>query len=226
MGKVDIGSMSKEPNETSASGEIKLVRPLVEALTEVTDYRQQPQYELKAVHPLKGVFLTVIVLGLLCGQNSERQIAVWAQRMPLNLRRRLLLPHLRVPGRGTIQRTVAHVNVDSLVRVWQAWIEDALCGWLPRDVLKGLAIDGKTLRGSADRASGTAALEVLGAMVHGLGVMLANHPIPEVTNEPGALQPFLESLLLDGRVITLDAAHTSQATEQAIVQKGGTTSCG
>ena len=74
--------------------------------------------------------------------------------------------------------------------------------------------------------AGSAGLEVLGAMVHGLGVMLANHLIPRMTSEPGALQPFLESLLLEGRVITLDAAHTSQATEQAIVQKGGTTSCG
>ena len=37
--------------------------------------------------------------------------------MPLGLRRRLKLPHLRVPGRSTIQRTLAEVNVDSLVRV-------------------------------------------------------------------------------------------------------------
>lgn len=220
MCKAQIGSMVNEiqASEPRASGEIKLVRPFVEALAEVADYRRQPQYELKAI-------LTVIMLGLLCGQNSERQIAVWAQHMPVSLRRRLKLPYLRVPGRGTIQRTMAHVNVDSLVRVWQQWIEDALRGWVPPGTLPSLALDGKTLRGSADCASGTAALEVLGAMVHGLGVMLANHPIPETTSEAGALQPFLESLLLEGRVITLDAAHTSQATEHAIVQKGGTTSC-
>jgi len=36
------------------------MRPFVEALAEVCDFRQQPQYELKTV-------LTVIVLGLLCG---------------------------------------------------------------------------------------------------------------------------------------------------------------
>jgi len=106
--------------------------------------------------------------------------------------------------------------VDSLVRVWQAWVEEALSGWCPHDARAGLAIDGKVVRGSA-------ALEVLGAMVHGLGVMLANHPIPESTNEAGALQPFLESLLLEGRVVTLDAAHTSQATAQAVVQKWHTT---
>jgi len=212
----------QEAKPKAGQGEVRLVRPFVEALAEVVDYRQQPQYELKAI-------LTVIMLALLCGQNSERQIAVWAQHMPVSLRRRLKLPHLRVPSRSTIQRTLAQVNVDSLVRVWQAWIEDALSGWLPHEAgpgLAGLAIDGKTLRGSADRASGTAALEVLGAMVHGLGVMLANHAIPETTNEAGALQPFLESLLLEGRVVTLDAAHTSPATAHTIVQKGGTISCG
>jgi DDE_Tnp_1-associated len=214
-----VNEVQAQTCEPRANGEIKLVQPFVEALAEVVDYRQQPQYELKAI-------LTVIVLGLLCGQNSERQIAVWAQHMPVSLRRRLKLPHLRTPGRGTIQRTVARVKVDSLVQVWQEWIEDALKGWVSREALPGLAIDGKTLRGSANRASGTAALEVLGAMVHGLGVMLTNHPIPETTSEAGALQPFLESLLLEGRVITLDAAHTSQATEHTIVQKGGTTSCG
>lgn len=199
----------------------KLVRPFVEALADVADFRQQPQYELRAV-------LAVIILGLLCGHNSERQIAVWAQRMPVSLRRRLKLPHLRVPGRSTIQRTVAHVNVDRLVQVWQTWVEQAVSGWLPRESLQGLqglAIDGKTLRGSADRASGTEAVEVLGAMVHGLGVMLANQPIPETSSEAATLQPLLDSLLLEGQVVTLDAAHTSQATEHTIVQKGGTTSC-
>jgi len=203
----------------TGQGEVKLVQPFVEALANVVDYRQQPQFALKAI-------LAVILLGLLCGQNSERQIAAWAQRMPLDLRRRLKLPHLRVPGRSTIQRTLAEVNVDSLVRVWQAWVEEALSGWCPHDARAGLAIDGKVVRGSADRVGGSAALEVLGAMVHGLGVMLANHPIPESTNEARALQPFLESLLLEGRVVTLDAAHTSQATEQAVVQKGGTICCG
>ncbi len=210
--------MGSEAHYQQTVGEIKLVRPFIDALAEVADFRQQPQYELKIV-------LTVIVLGLLCGQNSERRIAIWAQHMPVSLRRRLKLPHLRVPSRSTIQRTVAQVNVDSLVQAWSTWAEEAMQGWLPPDRLHGLAIDGKTVRGSADRASGAAALEVLGAMVHQLGVMLANQPIPETTSEHGALQPFLESLLLEGRVITLDAAHTNPTTEQTIVQKGGTISC-
>jgi hypothetical protein len=216
-----MSSEERSQEQKQKAGEIKLVRPFVDALAEVADFRQQPQYELEIV-------LTVIVLGLLCGQNSERCIAAWAQHMPVSLRRRLKLPHLRVPSRATIQRTVAHVNIDSLVQAWHSWVEEALVGWLPPDMLQGLqglAIDGKTLRGSADHPSGTAALELLGAMVHHLGVMLSNHPIPAATSESGTLQPFLESLLLDGRVITLDAAHTNQTTEQTIVQKGGTTSC-
>ena len=148
----EIGSMSSEEQSgAQKAGGVTLVRPFVDALAEVADFRQQPQYELKIV-------LTVIVLGLLCGQNSERRIAAWAQHMPLSLRRRLKLPHLRVPSRGTIQRTVAQVNAASLVQAWYSWVEEALIGWMPHDALQGLAIDGKTLRGSADRSSGTAAV--------------------------------------------------------------------
>lgn len=190
-------------------------------LAEVTDFRRQPQYSLPTL-------LSVILLGLLSGQNTIRRIAAWAQQMPLHLRRRLGLPHLRVPSRSTLQQALANLNVDDLLRAWQAWVEEARALWPQRESPPelALAVDGKVLRGSADGATDTPALVVLGAMVQQLGVALTHQPVAAGTNEIGTLPSLLEQLLLAGRVVTLDAAHTHPATAEAIVQKGGTTFCG
>jgi len=62
----------------------------------------------------------------------------------------------------------------------------------PTATWQGVAIDGKTLRGSADGEADLPALQVLNAMVHSLGVILQSQAIPVRTNELGTIQSFLE----------------------------------
>ncbi|MCS7056298.1 MAG: transposase family protein [Thermoflexales bacterium] len=110
-------------NENTPSAPATLyVRPFVSILAKVTDFRQQLQYPLPTL-------LSVILLGLVCGHNTIRRIAAWAQQMPLSLRRHLGLPHARVPSRSTLQHTLAHLNVDDLLCAWQTWVEEARAIW-------------------------------------------------------------------------------------------------
>jgi hypothetical protein len=84
-----------------------------------------------------------------------------------------------------------------------------------------VAIDGKTLRSSAKQ--GCPGAHLLSALAPVLGLTLYQKAVPSKTNEIGAIQQVLEALVLQGRIITVDALLTQRAVAHAIVEKGGTT---
>jgi predicted transposase YbfD/YdcC len=52
---------------------------------------------------------------------------------------------------------------------------------------------------------------------------LAQRPVPDPTNEIGAIPQILADLLLNGRVVTVEAMHCQKEIAQTIVDRGGTT---
>jgi len=85
----------------------------------------------------------------------------------------------------------------------------------------GIAIDGKAVRGS--RQDGQAALHVLNVFSQRLGVVLGQRAVADKTNEIPEIRPLLEGLVLEGRLVTVDALHTQRETAQLIVKKKGRT---
>ncbi len=86
---------------------------------------------------------------------------------------------------------------------------------------EALAIDGKTLRGS--RQPTVPAVHLLGALGHEVGLVLTQTPIAAAADEAGALPALVADLILEGRVVTVDAAFTERPVAAAIRAKGGTT---
>ena len=126
---------------------------LREALEQISDERQDPQYPLADV-------LTLLCLGMLCGCNSVREIARWIQRHRWVLRERFAFRRQKLPRLGTLQRVLRQVNAQEMAVVVGAWGEQVLQTQGQAD-LEAVALDGKTLRGSASDA--LPALHVLGA---------------------------------------------------------------
>jgi predicted transposase YbfD/YdcC len=79
---------------------------------------------------------------------------------------------------------------------------------LARDRLRAVAVDGKTSRG-ARRADGTR-VHLLGVAEHG-GHLLDHLEVDVKHNETSHFTALLESLDLDGAVVTFDALHTVRA---------------
>ena len=92
----------------------------------------------------------------------------------------------------------------------------------PRKGGTALALDGKTLCGS--RSQGACDVHLLSAVSHGLGLTLSQQAVCDKTNEITAAQTVLASLVLEGRVVTMDALLTQRAIAETIVTKGGTSS--
>jgi len=83
----------------------------------------------------------------------------------------------------------------------------------------GISIDGKTLHGSVKQGSGITHL--LSAVSHGLGMTLAQCSVDSKTNEIGEISELLKSLVLEGRIITVDALLTQRKVSQKIIEGCG-----
>ncbi len=83
----------------------------------------------------------------------------------------------------------------------------------------GLAIDGKTVRGSRDGE--TAASHLLSAFRHEVSWVVSQQAVDGKTTEIPVARDLLRTLTLDGVLITGDAFHTQRDTAALIVEKKG-----
>src|SRR5690606_20145324 len=87
-----------------------------------------------------------------------------------------------------------------------------------RPPLLGLAVDGKTLRGSRTN-SGT--VHLLAAVRHDTQTVLPQRQVEAKRHETPAFTPLMSSLHLSGLVITADALHTQADHARQIVAADG-----
>ena len=84
-----------------------------------------------------------------------------------------------------------------------------------------VAIDGKVLRRSFDRASGKSALHMVSAWGCEQRLVLAQIATDAKSNEITAVPKLLEMLSLKGTIVTADALNCQRAIAQQIVDQGG-----
>jgi predicted transposase YbfD/YdcC len=82
-----------------------------------------------------------------------------------------------------------------------------------------IAIDGKTLRGS--KKQGAPGAHLLSALAHRVGVTLAQQAVDDKTNEIPVALDLLRHLVLEGRIVTMDALLTQRQIAQQIVDARG-----
>ena len=201
------------PNEPAIA--LERLPSLFEALSAVPDFRrgQGRRYPLASI-------LAFGVVATLCGYKSYGAMAEWGRNYGSDLAKALGFARGRAPAVGTLFTVFSRVDKAALEAAINAWAEQVLVA-LPgeADVLAG---DGKALRGS--HARGAADTFLLSVVSQRLGLTLLQRAVPDKTNEVGAMPAVLRDLVLTGRVLTLDAAHTQRATAEQIVSKGATTS--
>ena len=103
----------------------------------------------------------------------------------------------------------------------RAWVQQ-FCAALPAVAWEGVAVDGKVLRGSTPTGEDRA-VQVLSAFSHQLEVVLGQQVVHDGANEIPVGRQLLETLVLEGKLVTLDAMHTQRETAAVILQKGGPT---
>lgn len=118
-----------------------------------------------------------------------------------------------VPSHDTFGRVFAVLATGEFLTAMHAWV-DAFAGSLRG---RGIAIDGKTLRGSFDTAAGRSALHTITAFACDMRLCLRQMSVDEKSNEIPAVPTLLKLLELSGATVTLDAMHCQVETARAIV---------
>lgn len=193
-----------------------LCRPLVEVFAEVPDFRKSRGKR----HSLAAI-LTLACAAMLCGYKSYGAIAEWGNLYGGELAQKLGFKAGKTPSVGTLHTVFRNLDKKAFEACLGTWAECALQKTTAKTPLQGIAIDGKTLRGS--HKQGACDTHLLSAVSHGLGLTLYQHAVDDKTNEITAIEEVLSHLILEGRVITVDALLTQKSIAASIRQKGGTT---
>jgi predicted transposase YbfD/YdcC len=190
-------------------------RPLIDVLAEIPDVRHARGKR----HPLPSI-LALICVAVLCGYRSYSAIAQWARIYPRDLVEALGLTHPTAPCPATLCNILRQVDQEQIEAKLGEWAESVLACLPPASSDdEAVALDGKTLRGS--QRQGALNVHVLSALSHRLGLTLGQQAVDAKTNEITHVVPLLRSLVLDGRIFTMDALLTQRTVAQTIVEGGG-----
>jgi hypothetical protein len=127
----------------------------------------------------------------------------------LGLRPDPLLPRRMAPSESAVRRLLARIDGDALDRAVGRWLADRSPTSRDSTALRGVSVDGKSLRGAA-RANGRK-IHLLAAVEHTTGLVLAQLDVGEKTNEVTRFQLALDAVAgLAGVVVTSDALHTQR----------------
>ena len=121
-----------------------------------------------------------------------------------------------LPSHDTFSRVFRLLDPAAFGRAFEAFLDDLGAGG---DGV--LAIDGKALRRSFDRAAGRSPLNVVTAFGTGARVAIAQAGVPEGGSEILAARALLETLELDGVLVTGDALHAQADTAKVVLAQGG-----
>ena len=173
---------------------------LIDTLGEIPDPRRGNAQR----HELLDI-LAIALVASVCGAESCVDFAEFAEDRETLLREFLSLKN-GLPSHDTFSRVFRLLDPAAFGRAFEAFLDDL--GAAGDGVL---AIDGKTLRRSFDRAAGRSALHVVTAFGTGARVAIAQRAVPEGENETLAARALLETLALDGLLVTGDAMHAQRA---------------
>ena len=158
--------------------------------------------------------MAVVLCGTLCGVDSFVQIQVWAE-LNLDWLRTFLTLENGVPSHDTMGRVFASLEPEEFQRRFVSWVQSVT------ELVEGVvAIDGKTLRGSADEGCGRKAIHMVSAWSAANRLVLGQIKTDEKSNEITAIPKLLECLALNGCIVTIDAMGTQKEIAAAIVDKG------
>lgn len=176
---------------------------------------RDPRIERKKKHKLKDI-LAITLCGAICGLEHWTHIEDFAITHEQWFRSFLDLPN-GIPSHDTIGRLFAALEPQEFEKAFHAWVHD-LAGTTAG---KHIAIDGKTLRRSFDKASKKAAIHMVSAWVHENHAAFGQLKVDDKTNEIKAIPKLLEILNLKGATVTIDAMGCQREICQQIVDKDG-----
>jgi predicted transposase YbfD/YdcC len=149
-------------------------------------------------HPLVSI-VGIALCGILSGADDWVAVERFGNAKRDWLSRFLDLPN-GIPAHDTFGRVFARLDPDQFEAGFRDWVA-AVTTHLPGLV----AIDGKALRGSRDKAGGLKALHMVSAWASAARLTLGLVAVEDRSNEITAIPKLLQVLDLEGALVSIDA---------------------
>lgn len=176
---------------------------------------RDPRVRGRCAHRLLDL-VCIAICAVIAGADDWTMVAAFARQRADWLRTFLPLPG-GVPAHDTFERVFARLDPVAFARCFLRWTQ-ALAEGLG---LKHLAIDGKSLCGSASQTRGLRALHLVSAWATENHLVLGQIAVAAKSNEITAIPELLELLVLTGALVTIDALGCQKDIAAQIVAQGG-----
>lgn len=160
--------------------------------------------------------IVIAIAAVMCGADGWVAVAQFGRSKETWLREFLALPN-GIPSHDSFGRVFSLLQPEAFEDCFRSWVASI------REVIPGeiIAVDGKTLRRSHDRAAGLAALHLVSAWAAANRVVLGQVATEAKSNEITAIPQLLALLRIKGCIVTIDAMGCqTKIAEQIIEQEG------
>jgi predicted transposase YbfD/YdcC len=164
------------------------------------------------------LFDIVFIAVAACIANCDDwcMVVIWAQERIAWLQRFCELPN-GIPSHDTFNRFFARLSPSAFHAAFVGWMQEI------QEITDGavIAIDGKTIRRSFDRApDGKGTIHLVSAWLTKNRVVLGQLKVEEKSNEIDAIPELLKLLEIKGALVTIDAMGCQKEIASEIVDRG------
>ena len=180
-------------------------------LFDILEAVKDPRKRRGIRHPIASV-LAIAVTAVVSGARSLVAIAQWAEELEPEARMKLGGDKWAAPSEPTFRRVLGSIDATE--------VEAKLSEWISKQVTtldgEGLALDGKTMRGTGHGER--RAVHLVSAALHDSALVMAQTRVPDKTNEIKSVEPLLDGADVKGAVLTGDAMFTQRDIARHIVE--------
>ena len=176
---------------------------------------QDPRVDRQKKHQLQDIFF-ITLCAVICGADNWVAIEEFGNSKKEWFTDLLGLEH-GIPSHDTLGDVFAAIDHEPFSECFSNWVAD-LANLTNGEVI---AIDGKCVRRSLDKASNKAAIHMVSAWARQNGLVLGQVKVDEKSNEITAIPKLLSRLDINGAVVTIDAMGCQKKIAEQIVQQGG-----
>jgi predicted transposase YbfD/YdcC len=181
--------------------------PLIRVFEKIEDERKSrgKRYSLVSI-------MLLCFVAMLCGYKTYSSISEFSNNYHDSMSECLGLGK-RSPCAATIHNVLKRVGVKKFEKAISEWVESFTEGE------EEVAIDGKTLRGT--KKKGGKFSHLLSAFSSKLGITMYQVSTEKKTNEIGMIMELLSEIILEGRILTMDALLTQKKVSEKIISENG-----
>jgi predicted transposase YbfD/YdcC len=176
---------------------------------------EDPRMDRTKEHKLSDI-LAIAICASICGVDDWTKMEFFGKCKEKWFRTFLELPK-GIPSHDTFRRVFILLDPDAFEACFIRWVD----GLVEASGGRLIAVDGKSLRGSFDRANAKAAIHMVSAWCDANQMVLGQVATEEKSNEIKAIPRLLKLIDIDKAVVTVDAMGCQKQIARTIVDEGG-----